>query len=393
MNINKQKRKQKIESIIKQGLEEGIISEELLKEGKEVKRVTNNFFNTIKTIYPRIERYNELDKSRYNYSQQIKKLEEKKQQQQITNDEIVELEKARANYEYIKKEINKKEIGKISFRKFINAIEDYQKNINYILNNQILTLYLEVDEKEKNIETYELIGKLGRAVQKDIASRGQGLTGRFSNSAISDKTVFKKMQSTIKNNDEKDFEQRLKDTYFEVLERGQKSKEKIEKGMLIFWWWPEDSQAQKMLVAGEKGDLNEAYLYFFLNEKRTEKFDFNKNIEHNVDIFMKQGVALVDNISGFLKGDLKVGNINYAIKSQNASIMGYRQIIRFAEAIIEMNEEEAAQYLAKEYIKIINQERKKSGQRNYAIEVIEESILKEGEKMVLDQLKAKLGKV
>ena len=44
-------------------------------------------------------------------------------------------------------------------------------------------------------------------------------------------------------------------------------------------------------------------------------------------------VAKVDNESGLLAGDVTIGNIEYAIKSADASMLGIRQMVLLAELI------------------------------------------------------------
>lgn len=44
-------------------------------------------------------------------------------------------------------------------------------------------------------------------------------------------------------------------------------------------------------------------------------------------------VAKVDNMSGLLAGDVTVGNIEYAIKSSDASMLSIRQMVLLAELI------------------------------------------------------------
>jgi hypothetical protein len=56
-------------------------------------------------------------------------------------------------------------------------------------------------------------------------------------------------------------------------------------------------------------------------------------MEQNIDDYMRE-VGNVDSASGLLQGDVTVGNIEYAIKSANASIPGLAQFGKFAKEIL-----------------------------------------------------------
>ena len=57
-------------------------------------------------------------------------------------------------------------------------------------------------------------------------------------------------------------------------------------------------------------------------------------MEENIEDYMLQGVALVDNVSGLLQGDVTVGDIEYGVKSAGASVLGLTQITRLAQKIL-----------------------------------------------------------
>lgn len=87
-----------------------------------------------------------------------------------------------------------------------------------------------------------------------------------------------------------------------------------------------------MKVSAE-GDIHEAYASFIILNKSTPSFK-SSDKEYLVYQFLKYGVANVDNISGLLQGDVSKGNIEYAIKSANASLLSLQQIDKLAQEIV-----------------------------------------------------------
>jgi hypothetical protein len=196
-------------------------------------------------------------------------------------------------------------------------------------------------------------------VYQDIGSRGAGLSFRFVDKLEKEQkegenSVLEKIVNAKKNEAEN-----LTKAYIEALERGEYSRtllKKIKKrGTMLILWKKKGKKKdrwKKMFVYGGAGDLAEAYLYFYMDKDRIENFK-SEDLETNIDIFMTKGVTLVDNIRGLLKGDFEVDGINYAAKSQKASMMGYRQVIDMALQISKLGEEEIKNLMKKENEKII----------------------------------------
>ncbi len=127
----------------------------------------------------------------------------------------------------------------------------------------------------------------------------------------------------------------LKLTFREVLYRANRFKSEVSKARTtsaIIILWLKGSVWQKMSVSSE-GDLSEAYASFYLKKQFNL---FKTEMEQNVDTFMTShpsGVQYVDNISGLLQGDVLADNIEYAIKSAGASVMGDNDILTVAAMI------------------------------------------------------------
>jgi len=315
-----------------------------------LKEATSIFLSNIKDIYEKINGFNLFKKAEH----KLKELENGKGK---SSPKVVE-EYRRNIMTYKNYQITKEE-----FSIFISQLEKYQKSLNNYLGQTIETIYLYNDGN--TVEIYQLVGDLSQAVTQDVASRGGGLSARFSASARNNTSVFQKMILANKN-------ENVTKTYQEVLIRGNESREYLtKKGMLIFWY--PNQVWKKMYVAGGAGDIGEAYLSFMLDDERMNLINGN-DMEWDIDIFMISGVKLVDNISGLLKGDFSVGNIQYAAKAEGSSVMGYRQVIKLANDINNSTPEQVVEIMQKEYNKILMKEKKKSGRRNKMAEVVGDSV-------------------
>lgn len=325
------------EEVIKTGLPE--VTKE---DAVQLKIATTAFLGNIKGCYQKILRFNEFKKAEH----KIREFEKGKGN--LSTSKAMELREYVAKFKELK-------IQEQEFNFFMSQLEKYQKALNNYLGKEIQTLYLYKND-DGEVAVYQLIGDISKAVYQDIASRGGGMSARFSAKSIHDESVFQKMkQSTAQDNN-------LTGTYLETLRRGEKSREIIKSnGMLVLW---KPAQVwKKMFVAGGAGDISEAYLSFLMSEERLNLFT-GSDMEMNIDIFMLQGVGLVDNISGVLKGDFSANGIDYAAKAEGASVMGYKQIISLALRIELETPEKVAQIMATEYGKILRKEKSGSGRRN-----------------------------
>lgn len=307
-------------------------------DAQSLLNMTAVFLNNIKDLYIKIQLYNLIKKVEHQIRNGIQNTNVSEYQRWI--------------WFYKKYAITDKE-----FQLFMSQIFKYQQGLMQYLGKQMKTLYLYQDGN--NVIIYEAVGDTTSMLKQDIASRGGGLSARYKEPDFSNST-FKQLQMVAAN---KDY---VTPTYLETLRRGQLSRTegKVKNGMLILW--KPDSVWKKMFVAGGAGDLGEAYLYFMMDEERIKKF--HGNMEPDIDTFLLSGVALVDNISGLLKGDFDVGDIEYAAKSAGASAMGYKQVISFANKISKSSVEDIAKYMTNSYKRIQNKAKEKKGTRNKAME-------------------------
>ena len=327
-------------------------------------KATMAFLENIKECYAKILQFNELKKAEHNIRQY------EKTGGGLSESKAAELRQHVDTYKELK-------IQEGEFKFFMSQLGKYQQSLNTYLGKEIQTLYL-YRGPDGTVTVYNLVGDVSNAVYQDIASRGGGLSARFSTSALGDETVFKKMKTASK--DSQNGEGYLTSTYLETMRRGEISREILQKNSMLILWKPAGVW-KKMLVAGGAGDLGEAYLSFLMSDERVNLF--KGNMEPDIDIFMLQGVALVDNISGVLKGDFSANGIDYAAKAEGASMMGYRQVIKLALEIAASTPEHIVQIMKREYGKILKKEQSGSGRRNKMIESLasaEDDILEEFKK-------------
>lgn len=340
------------------------LPEVLQGDAVALRSATMSFLANIKECYSKIMRFNELKKAEHN----IRKYE--KGESKLSASNVQQLREHVATYKELK-------IQEEEFNFFMSQLGKYQQCLNNYLGKEIQTLYL-YKGPNGTMEVYRLVGDVSKAVYQDIASRGAGLAARFSTRAIEDSTVFEKMRTASK--DTQNGEGYLTSTYLETLRRGEISREYLKKNGMLILWKPAGVW-KKMMVAGGAGDLGESYLSFLMSEERTNLF--KGNMEPDIDIFMLQGVALVDNISGVLKGDFSIGDIDYAAKAEGASMMGYRQVINLALEIAASTPDHVVQIMKREYGKILKQEQSGKGRRNKLIDSLdglEDELLQEIEK-------------
>lgn len=104
-----------------------------------------------------------------------------------------------------------------------------------------------------------------------------------------------------------------------------------------FWYIPPQKDWWKIKIGGAEGDISEAYAYFFYTGGqggKTEKLFSGTLYRKNLDEFFREGVAQVDNVSGLYTSDISTDKYDYAIKSLDASLPGFSQMIDLAMNIL-----------------------------------------------------------
>lgn len=219
------------------------------------------------------------------------------------------------------------------WREMVTASLKFQNQINELLNQKVELVYVYQDEKNNPV-LYTLDQSLLSSALYYQNNKGK-IAGRFKqnrNNFLSYLTNLTKYQ--LYENFNLDY---FNYTYKQVIWRFNYGHQKNTD--LIMWLNPSYTGLNgkvKWLKASvnKRGDIKEAYASVILDRQINSIKLFNdEKLDNNVHSFMEQ-VAKVDNESGLLKGDVTVGQIEYAIKGASASTLGLKQIIEVAQTIL-----------------------------------------------------------
>ena len=206
-------------------------------------------------------------------------------------------------------------------QKIVSAAFELQEAANIALGQEVETVFV-FENAEGTPELYQL-GNITDYLKYDTASRTYNLTARFGTL----KNEISGLQQARMDNlfDESINMAKLDTTYKEVMWRYRYSKIKT-----VMWLNPNPPEKWNLMKVSAEGDINEAYAAIVL--QRLGK-TYENDMEQNIQDYMEE-VGKVDSASGLLQGDVTVGNIEYAIKSANASIPGLAQFTKFAKEIL-----------------------------------------------------------
>ena len=156
----------------------------------------------------------------------------------------------------------------------------------------------------------------------------------------------------------------LKETYFEVLYRARLMQRKT-KQLIVFWDF--GKKGRQTLRVTSQGDIHETYASFYLNEK-FDLFKKSIHLEKNINEYATNksyGLIAVDNISGVLQGDIskKMQNVEYAIKSRGASVLGDSDILAIATVISKSSEKDITKNKIQQIQKSLQQSKQKVRQK------------------------------
>lgn len=122
------------------------------------------------------------------------------------------------------------------------------------------------------------------------------------------------------------------------------------------------------------GDIAEAYANVVLNHK-AYLFN-NSDYRINMDYFA-YFIMLVDSTSGLLEGDVSINNIEYAIKSGNAAMMGIKQVENLAKKILQYDTVDLEQIKKDMHAKGKRRNKLEEGALHVNVEKIIEGLSKE----------------
>ena len=210
--------------------------------------------------------------------------------------------------------------------KLYDAAFSFHEEINAILGQEVRTVILLQDKEGQpylfEVSKEELLNN--NILSFEETSKTARLNARFKVSIDQMRQAgIKAIERDDLGIDDKLNISRLNETYKTVLYRYDTYKR------LVLWLYPKGVWNWSKISA--RGDIAEAYSMFFL--KKAE-YDFQGDLEKNINFFMVLGVQEVDNVSGLLQGDISTGQYEYAIKSADASYMSVQQMIPLAEEIV-----------------------------------------------------------
>lgn len=313
---------------------------------------TQFFLENVEGIYGKILSYNDLQKQVKNIKDRIKKLSETKKAEKINAKEIADLNNDIA-------QIKIEQLKEDEFKLFISQFEKFQRVINSYFGIEVKTVFLYNDSNTGEIGLYEVVGDIGELVDQSYSSSDYSMTARFKSNIDFSSSVLKKMETSQLGLEV------LDNTYKEVLRRADISKKYIKKKSTIIILWNPDGVWRKMEVKGGYGDLSEGYLYFAFNKQKRDLF--TKILEQDVGVFMENGVASVDQIAGWLKGDVAAPDLGeitqIAAKTKGASLGGYKQLMNMA-LMIKDNPQGFIDKINSAYKRMLNNESKGVGKRN-----------------------------
>lgn len=289
--------------------------------------------------------------------QDLQKLKQALQHQKKTV-QAIQQGSIESSYEWRVQIQNRHEMTKKDYyREIITAALKFQTQLNTLLDQKVELVYVYQDE-QNNPVLYTIDQKSLSAALTYESNKGK-ISGRF-------RQDQNKFLSYLNNLTKYELYEGFNLNYFtytykQVIWRFNYGHEK--KSDLIMWLNPNFGEhGTKWLKAmvNKQGDIKEAYASVILDRQINSTKTFNdEKLDNNVHSFMQE-VAKVDSESGLLKGDVTVGQTEYAIKGVAASTLGLQQIIQVAQDILGKTA-----YLKQDLERQKQEFHKKAGTRNH----------------------------
>lgn len=338
-------------------------------EAEQIEKQFNNIQQIAKDF---IDAQEDVNKQTVNFTTQLKEQIQKwhKRKNQLTKNKSSE-EIINNEYEsYLNKRTTIK--TKHDFNKLKSIILEAQKKaikfhqeINHILGQEVVTAYVYVDEKGDILApTVYKITDISDFLRVDISKTGD-LIVRYRNS----KEWLDNIDNAMNMFTENEKNELLDYTYNEICNRYKTHK--VKRGLACILWidpytgtWTENGYLVSTL-----GSINQTYVGWLLGH---EIFKCRNIPEDNIEKFMSS-IGDVTNLSGALYGDFTVGNLQIAVKSLGASVMGNQQLLEMAKKIkLKTTFSEIF-----EYLKSTKEQHKKEEERiNLSFKEAEEKIVK-----------------
>lgn len=233
-----------------------------------------------------------------------------------------------ATRKFSKKMVQKKE----EFQNLMQKVLDFQNISNEFLGQHVAMTFVSIAPKTGKVTLYAVDNSI-EDIGLDRASKSHGgdITGRYKQG------IIKKLAREIVNSNYDSSS--LDNTFAETYERYKISKARLKLKGAAYILWKENGWDGAWISGA--GPLGEAFVNFFVNE-----YKFNGMVESNVRDFMmndQYGAVLADNASGFLQGDVTKGALEFGVKINSATALGYMDIIGYAQDLL--NATDVEQYL------------------------------------------------
>lgn len=212
--------------------------------------------------------------------------------------------------------------GSIPEELYSSAFE-FQHQLNIILGQKVQMIFVWRDKKG-HVETYEIDEK---DILKFDYNKLHQLTGRFANMSRQLRASLTPLEKTLVATDEQEqWVAGLQSAFNETSWRYEYG----TKGLVLF---KDTSNNWVPFFISAQGDINEGYAAALLSDMNNPG-SWGTDLEWQVYTFLMEYVANVDNQSGLLRGDITVGNVEYAVKSAGASTLGLTQLKVLAQTIV-----------------------------------------------------------
>ena len=236
-------------------------------------------------------------------------------------------ENALKEYNNFKNTIQIENLQKGQFDIFFKEAMIFNDTILSILEGkQLISLVVENAGQPVILDiTLQEFFKIGGQIRADITSRGN-ISARLNTSIIQTRTNLETalQGDKILNNDS--FSALTKTYQIAKNDYSQHSP-------YAFWKLNGQTHWHGIKIAGGYGDIAQAYS-MFAHTYGPISTDFNSHWQ-DLDTFFREGVAKVDNISGLYTSDVVTQNgYSLAVKTANASLPGFKQMIDLANKII-----------------------------------------------------------
>lgn len=234
-------------------------------------------------------------------------------------------------YKKMQMELEQTNLKKTLILDLYKEVNRFQEELNRFLGQTVQYVFVEQDDAGNPI-MFKV--REEDMLTADEASKGAGLVARFSKKAS---TLLKDSEGAVEKIEflESQVEninvlQRIYRSVIFKINTYKVTGPNGKETSLILWHNPSPPPPWGKMLMNNRGDVGEAYAAAALRPEILSHFT-QYNAE-TYDEFMHL-IADVDNISGLFQGDVRDGQMEYAIKSVGASALGVKQFVRLAKKI------------------------------------------------------------